>query len=157
MRKSTFYGLATLCAVGSLLFGFEFFVGGRSSSQPPEARVEQDFLAIGNALKSYQINAGRPPTTGQGLDVLVNEPKQGPKPKRWVQVMKKMPPDPWQIPYCYTLLSPKEYEWRWELRSAGPDRVFGSGDDLVDEYQTGKLLPMPAGEPEADAGSRPSY
>lgn len=136
MRKSKFYGLVVVLGVIPFLFcvWLLIFASGTSSSHPPEGRVEQNFLEIGNALKTYQINAGRLPTTAQGLDVLVNEPTQGPKPKRWVQVRKKLYSDPWQTPYRYTLLESKGNGGRWELRSAGPDRIFGSGDDLVDEY-----------------------
>ena len=146
MRKTTFYGLATFCGLGSLFFCFGLWAifGGGVSSSPKSVRVEQDFLAIGNAVKTYQINAGRPPTTAQGLDVLLNEPKAGPKPRRWTQVMKKLPDDHWQTPYRYSLLTPKDSEWRWELRSAGRDGVFGSGDDISGEYESGSSI-VPGG------------
>ncbi|RYD78525.1 MAG: hypothetical protein EOP84_14160 [Verrucomicrobiaceae bacterium] len=157
MRKPTFYGLATLCGVGSLLFSYEFFFGGRSSSHPPEAWVKQDFLAVGNAIMTYQISAGRPPTTAQGLDALVNKPTQDPMPKRWVQVMKKLPHDPWLTPYRYRLLSPKGHEWRWELRSAGRDRVFGSSDDLATEYESGGKMESIREEQEVGLDSRSSF
>ena len=157
MRKSTFYGLATLCAVGSLLFGFEFFVGGRSSSQPPEARVEQDFLAIGNAIKSYQINAGGPPSTAQGLDALVDKPTRGPKPRRWVQVMKKLPVDPWLNPYRYSLSAAAGEGLRWEIRCAGRDGFFGSSDDIVHKDESSGAFFSPAFQAEVRAEPRPSY
>ncbi|RYD78524.1 MAG: hypothetical protein EOP84_14150 [Verrucomicrobiaceae bacterium] len=136
MRKSTFHGMTVILGVVMFLFCIWFVIFRSRSSYPvpPEGRVEQHFLAIGNALRTYQINAGRPPTTDQGLDVLVNEPTQGPKPRRWVQMMKKLYSDPWQTPYRYTLLESKGNGWRWELRSAGRDRIFGNDDDLVDEY-----------------------
>lgn len=146
MKKTTFYWGAVVLGVIPVLFCISawILVSGVSSSHPPESRVDQDFLAIGNAVKTYQINAGRPPTTAQGLDVLLNEPKAGPKPRRWTQVMKKLPDDPWQTPYRYSLLTPKDSEWRWELRSAGRDGVFGSGDDISGEYESGSSI-VPGG------------
>jgi general secretion pathway protein G len=105
------------------------------------ARSDGDFAVISNAIKIYIINAGRPPTTAQGLEAFVNEPRTGPKPRRWTQVMKKVPTDPWSTPYRYTLLEPKDRCWCWELRSAGPDGFFGSGDDFVAEDSGGIVVP----------------
>ncbi|MCW1925580.1 type II secretion system protein GspG [Luteolibacter arcticus] len=159
MRKSTFYGLATFCAAGSLFFGLVVWLvffdtgGGASKSM----RVEQDFVWMGNALKTYEINAGRPPTPAQGLEALLNEPMTGPKPRRWTQIVKRLPVDPWNTPYRFTLLAPKEREWRWELRSAGPDRDFGSPDDLASEYESGDNLISKAVQAQGNGDSTPSY
>ncbi|HEY1123362.1 MAG TPA: type II secretion system protein GspG [Haloferula sp.] len=157
MKKSTVYGLATLCGAGSLFFGYVVVFCGASSPHPPEIRADSDFVVIGNAIKTYQINAGRPPTTAQGLDALVNKPTQGPTPRRWVQVMRKYPRDPWLTPHRYALLSPKEYEWRWELRSAGPDGFFGSGDDFTAEFESGRNVASIPQEAEVGVDSRPSF
>jgi type II secretion system protein G len=155
MKKSTFYGLATFCGLGSLFFALvvwlAFFDTGGGGSK--SMRVEQDFLVIHAALKMYAANAGQPPTTAQGLDALVNKPKTGPQPRRWTLFMTKLPLDPWQAPYRFTLLAPKEREWRWELRSAGSDRVFGNRDDLAAEEEYGDYLTLEDGSVE----SRPSY
>lgn len=159
MNKSTFYGLAGFCGGGSLLLGFLLWEldSGVSCSMPKSAVVEQDFMSIHAAMKTYYINARRPPTTAQGLDALVNEPTTGPKPKRWTQVMRKVPADPWGVPYRYALLEPKDREWRRELRSAGQDGVFGNGDDLTAEEESGGSVnpePVEAGE---KADLRPSF
>ena len=140
-----------------LFFGFGslilLWLLGPPSSGGKLQRVEVDFQVIHSALKTYVTNAGQPPTTAQGLDALVNEPRSSPKPKRWVQVMKIFPADPWETPYRYVLVAPKEREWRWELRSAGPDRVFGNRDDLTSEEESGDLLTLQDGSRE----SHPSY
>jgi type II secretion system protein G len=154
MKKSTFYGLATFCGLGSLFFALvvwlAFFDTGGS---PKSMRVEQDFLWMRSAIKFYEINAGRPPTTAQGLDALLNEPMTGPKPRRWTQVVKKQPLDPWNTPYRFTQLAPKEREWRWELRSAGRDGIFGNSDDLATEEESGDPLTLQNESVE----SHPSY
>jgi general secretion pathway protein G len=106
-----------------------------SDSAKPQ-RVDQDFLAIGNAIKKYVADTEQPPTTAQGLDALIHKPRLSPRPKRWV-----------------TLLAPRETEWRFELRSAGPDRVFGNRDDLASEEETVDLRVFQEG----NAESRPSY
>jgi len=152
MRKTTCYGLATVGVVGSLLSSLILF-GTTDSGDTKSMRVKQDFMAIQNALKTYVINVRRPPTTAQGLDAMVSEPKAGPKPRRWIQIMRKLPTDPWGMPYRYTLLAPREREWRWELRSAGRDGVFGNSDDLATEEESGDPLTLQNESVE----SHPSY
>ena len=104
--------------------------------QPEGAKVAQaypDNLVISNAIKTYAINAGRPPTTEQGLMALVEEPVTGPKPRRWTQVMKKVPTDPWGRPYGYRIVAEEDRGWRYEIRSAGIDGIMQTGDDHASE------------------------
>ena len=138
MGKSTFYGLATLFAV--LLWGYAIFLQRPRPYHPPLSRVELDFVSIGSALKMYAVNNGQMPTTEQGLDALVMKPVIGPTPRRWNQIMTKVPVDPWQTPYRYELLSSQEERGRWELRCAGPDKVFGTGDDEAEEFEWERFL-----------------
>lgn len=137
---------------GSIALVLIALLGPFSGSAKPQ-RVDQDFLAIGNAIRSYVADTEQPPTTAQGLDALVHEPRTSPRPKRWVQWMKKMPTDPWGTSYRYTLLAPRETEWRFELRCAGPDRTFGNRDDLASEESVIDLRVFEDGSVE----SRPSY
>lgn len=151
MKKSTVYWFVAVFGVVPVFFCISFWilVSGVSSSTPPSMLVDIEFRSIGSAIKTYEISAGRPPATAQGLDVLVHEPSIGPKPRRWTQIMKKLPVDPWRRPYRYALLRPKGREWRWELRSAGRDGIFGNGDDISAEYESGiRIVPGPvrAGE-----------
>ena len=158
MRKSTFYGLATLCGAGSLFFVYVWFFPGRTTCcHPPSVRVDGDFISMSSAIKLYHVNAGRPPTSGQGLEALVAEPTTGPKPRRWSQVMTKVPLDPWETPYRYTHLAPKTTEWCCELRSAGEDREFGTPDDVATELEWGRELPPMPTRAETSADARPSY
>ncbi|RYD78527.1 MAG: hypothetical protein EOP84_14155 [Verrucomicrobiaceae bacterium] len=106
---------------------------GSPSSGSKVARLDPDFLAISNVIESYVANAGRPPTTEQGLMALVEEPTTGPKPIRWSQVMKKVPTDPWGNPYGYRVLSEGTGKWSYELSSAGKDGILQTGDDRAKE------------------------
>jgi len=158
MKKSTFYWFVAVFGVVPVHFCMSLwvFTSDVSCSMPKSARVDQDFLAIQSALKTYKINAGRPPTTAQGLESLVNEPTTGPKPRRWSQAMRKLPLDPWETPYRYTLLAPKGTEWRSELRCAGEDRVFGSGDDIAEEEESGDSVNPVSAPAREKADARPS-
>ena len=93
------------------------------------SRVDQDFLAIGNALKTYKINAGSYPTTAQGLKALVEKPDGSPQPARWTQVMKKVPTDPWGNDYGYLFPGRKDPS-EFEIISKGKDGVEGGEQDF---------------------------
>lgn len=159
MRKSTFRALATLGVVGLPLCGFVLLneLVGYSQDAANSARTQRDFLDIHDFVKKYGMNAGRPPATSQGLEALVEAPKSGPKPRRWERVMKKVPSDPWGTPYRYTLLKTGEPEWRWEIRSAGDDQVFGNKDDRVGEAGDGGMFGSSETETEATTESQRSY
>jgi general secretion pathway protein G len=92
-------------------------------------RVEQDFIAIGNALKTYKMNAGSYPTTAQGLKALVEKPGGQPQPTRWTQVMKKPPTDPWGNEYGYLFPGRKDPS-EFELISKGKDGTEGGEQDF---------------------------
>jgi general secretion pathway protein G len=92
-------------------------------------QVEADFKSLGSALEMYKLNAGQYPTTQQGLKALQDKPTSTPVPRRWVQVMSKVPTDPWQSPYGYRFPGKKRAN-EFELISKGPDGIENNQDDL---------------------------
>jgi general secretion pathway protein G len=92
-------------------------------------QVEADFKSFQSALAMYKLNAGSYPTTQQGLKALVDKPSSTPVPRRWVQVMSKIPLDPWDSPYGYRFPGKKRAN-EFELYSKGPDGMENTGDDL---------------------------
>jgi len=108
---------------------------GCKEKRSGNVRVLADFQSASSALKTYQINAGRPPTTEQGLEALVTRPTLEPLPEDWVKIAERVPTDPWRQPYRYRLLSEADGVSRWELRSAGPDGVMGNEDDVAQEFE----------------------
>ncbi len=92
-------------------------------------RVPADFASIGSAVKAYHLNAGRYPTTQQGLEALITRPTTGPLPTRWMKVADSVPRDPWGNVYHYRLL-PEGDARGFEITSAGKDGMFGTEDDL---------------------------
>ena len=93
-------------------------------------REAGDFNSIGAALRMYQTNNGRYPTTSQGLDALVDKPTEGPEMPRWIKLMDRVPVDRWQNEYQYVHLSDEEGDVPFEILSAGPDGVFYTDDDI---------------------------
>lgn len=132
-RDSIYKLLAVLGGCG--MFLWSSLASPCVSGERPNNRCRADLLSLNSALKVYSLNAGRPPTTEQGLEALVARPTLEPLPEDWVQIMSKAPMDPWRQPFRYRELSVERGVFRWELRSAGPDGLTGNEDDLAQEYE----------------------
>ena len=94
-------------------------------------RVQADVEAIKKQLQLYESITGFYPTTEQGLQALVTQPQNDPRPARWYQLFKELPTDPWGNGYIYRcpgLKNPGGYD----LFSAGPDRQPDTTDDEWD-------------------------
>ena len=96
---------------------------------PPGPRVRGDFQSINAALHTYKIIAGFYPETNQGLKALMKKPTSGPVPIDWVQLIEKVPTDPWKREYQYRRLAEGAAPG-FELRSLGPDGKLHTKDDL---------------------------
>ena len=127
-----FVGILVLIAA----FVWLAIFGGPEGCSVEEAklvRVRSDEDVIANAIRTYAASAGRPPSTEQGLGALVKEPTAGPKPLRWIQVMRYVPTDPWGNDYKYRIVSEGDVMLRYELSSAGKDGIVQTEDDRVKE------------------------
>lgn len=89
-------------------------------------RTRNDLRKIAGQLRTYQANNGCLPSYKQGIQALVTEPPDHPKPSNWRKLLERNPLDPWGEPYIYR---PQGDEFA--LASSGPDRQEGSDDDLV--------------------------
>lgn len=92
----------------------------RQLAQEAQARREVDTLAT--ALERFRADTGRYPTQAEGLTALVQNPGLPEWDGHYVNLIQ---PDPWNTPYRYVPdpVSP-------EIRSAGPDRTFGTDQDI---------------------------
>ncbi len=98
------------------------------------AQAENDIKTIENALSLYEINAQRMPTSEQGLEALVMRPTTPPQPRRWAQVLEKVPLDPWKRPYQYR--NPGKFNPQgYDVFSVGDDGV--ESDDDIGNWSTG--------------------
>lgn len=112
-----------------VIIGGAITVMGRVGDGAKRTRVSGDFQSVGAALRMYQTNNGRYPTTSQGLDALVTKPGGTPIPKRWVKLMDEVPVDPWQEPYGYKFPGTHD-PTTFEIISKGPDMTEGTEDDI---------------------------
>ena len=85
---------------------------------------------IATALKLYELDSGRFPTSEQGLQALMAKPSSPPVPDNWKgPYIEQEPLDPWKRPYVYHYPGthpPRDYD----LFSFGPDGKEG-GDDVA--------------------------
>ncbi len=91
---------------------------------------------IGLALRLYEVDNGRYPTTAQGLMALIEKPSAPPVPRNWKGAyLEEEPKDPWGGAYQYAFPGkhpPKDYD----LSSYGPDGV--ESDDDIANWRTEK-------------------
>src|SRR5207302_11307355 len=102
--------------------GLNRWRGELSHPEPPKT------LGVEGQLQLYESMNGFYPTTEQGLQALVTQPQNDPRPARWYQLFKELPTDPWGNGYIYRnpgLKNPGGYD----LYSAGPDRQADTADD----------------------------
>ena len=111
-----------------VLLGLAISKMGNPLGFAKDTAVRMDIQSIGSQLSSYAAMNGFYPTTEQGLQALVTQPQNDPKPTRWYPFFKQVPKDPWGNDYIYRspgLKNPGGYD----LYSAGPDRIPETADD----------------------------
>ena len=125
----TLIEIMLVVAIIAVLLGasIKYLVGNLDAAR--STRVEGDLASITTQLKTYEMQNLFMPTTEQGLEALVNEPTVDPKPRRWRQLLEKVPEDPWGMPYQYRNPGVKNAKG-FDLFSLGPDRKEGDNDDI---------------------------
>jgi general secretion pathway protein G len=101
-------------------------------SEQAKAVVAQTDInsSISLAIKLYQLDNGKFPTTEQGLAALLSKPSSAPVPPNWKEpYLDKKPVDPWGNPYQYK--SPGAHNpSTFDLYSFGNDGLEGTADDI---------------------------
>jgi len=106
-------------------------VGPRLVGRSKKARIgatQSQMAAIRTALQTFEIEVGRFPSTGEGLQALVVRPNDVEE-NDWNQYMEKLPVDGWGEPFIYRY--PGEHGLDYDLLSKGPDRSEGTDDDIT--------------------------
>jgi general secretion pathway protein G len=99
-----------------------------TSSRASDMRIVADIQAINTQLELYHSMNGFYPTTKQGLQALVTQPVTDPKPRRWYQLFREKPQDPWQNDYIYRCPGVKNRDG-YDVFSPGPDHKPDTADD----------------------------
>ncbi|WP_052574111.1 type II secretion system protein GspG [Haloferula sp. BvORR071] len=113
-------------------------------------RVEADFNSLGAAIKTYRITTGTFPPPEQGLQALITRPASLPEGAPWVQVLRKIPLDPWDHPYHYVM--GEGFEDGFGLYSCGKDGRTSSAGNDPDDHNTWDQKSFD--DPDPEAGQR---
>ena len=89
------------------------------------ATTKAQLATLNVALELYRKDVGHYPTPALGLGALVGQTSDGIWEGPYLQ-SGQLPVDPWGTPYRYTF-----QDGRPSVRSAGPDGVDGTADDLT--------------------------
>ena len=94
------------------------------------SKVKTDIRELEKALKMYNMDVKRYPTTDQGLQALVEKPTSAPVPKKYRSggYIEKLTEDPWGSAYYYKM--PSDHGSKYDVFSAGPDGEVGTCDDI---------------------------
>ena len=129
-KQQGFTLLEIMIVVGIIviLLGLAISKMGNPMGFAKDTAVRMDVQSIGTQLNTYEAMNGFYPTTEQGLQALVIRPENEPRPTRWYQFFNDVPKDPWGMPYIYRCPGTKHPD-KYDLYSAGPDRIPDTGDD----------------------------
>ncbi|MCC7375436.1 MAG: type II secretion system major pseudopilin GspG [Verrucomicrobiales bacterium] len=104
------------------------------TEQARRTAAESQIATFGTALDSYEVDMGTYPQGKDGLQQLIEEPRDN---KNWKGPYLKsdIPKDPWGQPYTYEF--PGRHNTKsYDLSSVGPDGREGTEDDVAN-WQTG--------------------
>ena len=99
-----------------------------------QQRAFADFNVIGSAIKTYKVNTGELPPPEVGLKALIERPASLRADQRWIQVLLKLPSDPWNNPYRY--LAGEGLEDGFGLYSCGPDGISATAGNDPDDLNS---------------------
>src|SRR5437762_10514314 len=103
-RKQQGFTLLEIMLVVSIIviiLGVAISKLGNTTGIAKSMRVQADVQAIKTQLQLYESMNGFYPTTEQGLQALVTQPQNDPRPTRWYQLLKELPKDPCGSDYIY--------------------------------------------------------
>ena len=132
-RNRAGFTLIELMLVVVIIGALAAMVVPRLAGRSEEARrgiAEADIKGnVSLALRLYEVDNGRYPSTEQGLAALLTKPTSAPAPKNWKgPYLEQQPMDPWGQPYQYKFPG-SHPPFDYDLASLGADGV-NSDDDI---------------------------
>lgn len=130
-RGFSLFEMVIVMGIIGLILGGAVYTMGNIKGSAAIQRAEQDMKSFLTNLEQYKSIGGTYPSTQQGLEALHEEPTDAPRPRRWIRTIdnEKGLFDPWDTKYKYQYPGSQD-ETAPEIISAGPDKKFGTSDDM---------------------------
>lgn len=125
----TLFEIMLVLGIITVILGSAIYMMSGNLDSAKMQRTDGDFQTVESGLRMYEMSNRSFPTTAQGLDALVERPSVEPKPRRWTQIMRAVPNDPWGNPYRYVYPG-KKNTGSFDIYSDGPDKQQGTEDDV---------------------------
>ena len=105
--------------------------GGHPSPRARFAETQAQINSFATALDAFKVDNGFYPSSTNGLEALIQQPPNAPN-WRGPYLMSEtvIPADPWGSQYHYIVPGLHNTN-SFDILSAGPDRRFGTEDDIV--------------------------
>lgn len=134
MRKRKGFTLVEVLVVVVILGLLAALVVPRVVGRGEEAKrtaASVQIREIEQALEMYRLDSSLYPTTAQGLEALVSKPSIHPEPRKYREggYIRKLPVDPWGMPYVYR--APGDHG-EFDLFSRGADGEEGGEGTAAD-------------------------
>lgn len=131
LRRSAGFTLIEIMVVLVIMGVMAALIVPRVVGRVEDSRIvaaKSDIASIMNALKLYNLDNMRYPTTQQGLAALATRPNIAPIPNNYKTggYLEKLPNDPWGNPYQY--VNPGRHG-EIDVYSFGPNGGQGSGGE----------------------------
>jgi len=127
------FSLIELLLVLVILTVLGALVATRFTGTTKESKIKaakHDISTLGGALDTFEIDCGRYPTTGEGLQALIEKPANAPDWNRPYLKSDRVPKDQWGNEYHYEQPG-KHRTDLYDLYSAGPDGKADTEDDIT--------------------------
>ena len=130
-RRAGFTLLEMVIVLGiiAMILGGAIFAMKNIGESAKLTQTDNDFKTLESGLAMYELNGGHFPTTQQGLKALYEKPSSAPAPRRWMQILNKIPLDPWSNEYIYRFPG-KKNPGEFEIISKGKDGIENTADDI---------------------------
>ncbi|MEN8774342.1 MAG: type II secretion system protein GspG [Akkermansiaceae bacterium] len=135
-RGFSLFEMVIVMGIIGLILGGAIYSMGRIKDSAAVTRARTDMTSLNSGLEAYNNIGGKYPSTSQGLESLLKRPTSSPRPRDWVQQVDDEDAllDPWKIKYKYQYPGSKNPNLP-EIISAGPDKQFGTEDDMSSQKE----------------------
>lgn len=113
----------------ALLAGSAIYLMKDNVGVASDVKANGDIKLIETQLMMYKTLNGFLPSSQQGIAALVERPTSEPQPRKWRQLMKEVPIDPWGNAYVLEVPARRSKD-AYDLYSKGSDGQAGTDDDV---------------------------